>query len=124
MSPHAHRTLIDLLEQRARQSPEQAAFYWDDQPVSFDALWRGVNRFAVKLGELGVVRGDRVLIGLPNSPEFFSAFYGAIRAGAIAVPAFPASWAGSPRRARAAVRRRIPEFYRTARRSPSTASGR
>jgi len=91
MPRHELRTLIDLVEEQARQRPEQAAFYWEDQPVSYDALWRGVNRFATRLGQFGVVRGDRILIGLPNGPDFFAAFYGAIRAGAIAVPAFPAS---------------------------------
>ena len=93
MPPFAPRTLIDLLDARARQAPEQAAFYWDEQPVTFATLWRAVNQFAVRLGELGVGRGDRVLIGLANGPDFFSAFYGTIRAGGIAVPAFPASGA-------------------------------
>ena len=93
MPPLAPRTLIDLLEQQAGRIPDQAAFYWDEQPVSYAALWRGVSQFAVRLGELGVQRGDRILIGLANGPEFFSAFYGAIRAGGIAVPAFPASGA-------------------------------
>lgn len=93
MRPLEPRTLIDLLEQQARCAPEQAAFYWDEQPVSFAALWRGVNQFAVRLGELGLARGDRVLIALANGPEFFYAFYGTIRAGGISVPAFPSSGA-------------------------------
>jgi len=91
MLPSDPRTLIDLIEARATRTPGQAAFYWDDQPVSFAELWQGVNRFAVLLGERGVARGDRVLIRLANGPDFFLAFYGAIRAGAIAVPVFPAS---------------------------------
>jgi acyl-CoA synthetase (AMP-forming)/AMP-acid ligase II len=93
MPPADPRTLLDLLELRAARTPEQAAFYWDDQPFSFEWLWSGVNRFAVLLGERGVARGDRVLIRLANGPGFFHAFYGAIRAGAIAVPVFPASGA-------------------------------
>jgi acyl-CoA synthetase (AMP-forming)/AMP-acid ligase II len=85
------RTLVDLLEQRAALTPDRAAFLWDDQPCSFEALWAGVNRFAVLLRDAGVAPGDRVLIRLANGPDFFHAFYGALRAGAIAVPLFPAS---------------------------------
>lgn len=85
------RTLLDLLETRNTLTPEQAAFYWDDRPLSFEALWAGANRFASLLLKIGVARGDRVLIRLPNGPDFFQAFYGAQRAGTIAVPVFPAS---------------------------------
>ena len=85
------QTLIDLLEQRASLSPRQAAFVWDDQPFTFDWLWQGVNRFASELLRLGVAGGERVLISLPNGPDFFHAFYGVQRAGAIAVPLFPGS---------------------------------
>jgi acyl-CoA synthetase (AMP-forming)/AMP-acid ligase II len=90
--PLSHpQTLLDLLDQRDAFTPQQAAFYWDDQPFSFEALWRGANRFAVLLLKLGVARGDRILIRLGNGPDFFQAFYGTLRAGAIAVPLFPAS---------------------------------
>jgi acyl-CoA synthetase (AMP-forming)/AMP-acid ligase II len=85
------QTLLDLLEQWAVQAPRQAAFFWEDQPFSFAWLWRGVNGFASVLLRLGVAGGDRVLICLPNGPNFFPAFYGAQRAGAIAVPLFPGS---------------------------------
>jgi acyl-CoA synthetase (AMP-forming)/AMP-acid ligase II len=89
--PTRAQTLLELLEQRARLSPQQAAFFWEDQPFSFEWLWLGVNRVATELQHLAVARGDRVLISLPNGPDFFLAFYGAQRAGAIAVPLFPAS---------------------------------
>src|SRR5579862_1247523 len=93
--PHPRaQTLLDLLRQRAELAPQQAAFFWDDQPFSFEWLWGGVNRFASELQGLGVASGDRVLICLPNGPDFFLAFYGAQRAGGIAVPLFPASGAG------------------------------
>jgi acyl-CoA synthetase (AMP-forming)/AMP-acid ligase II len=91
MLPPRPRTLLDLLDERNALTPQQAAFYWDDQPFSFEMLWRGANRFAALLLELGVGRGDRVLIRLGNGPEFFDAFYGVLRAGAMAVPLFPAS---------------------------------
>ena len=53
------RTLLDLLDERHALTPQQAAFFWDDQPVSFETLWSGANRFAALLLEQGVARGDR-----------------------------------------------------------------
>ena len=85
------QTLLELLKERAGLAPRQAAFFWDDQPFSFEWLWRGVNRFASELQWRGVGGGARVLICLPNGPDFFLAFYGTQRAGAIPVPLFPAS---------------------------------
>src|SRR5689334_19595088 len=95
------KTLIELLELRAARTPARAALYWEDRPISYEALWDGVNRFALLLTERGVTRGDRVLIRLKNGPEFFQAFYGALRAGAIAIPVFPGS---SPQRIAALAR--------------------
>jgi acyl-CoA synthetase (AMP-forming)/AMP-acid ligase II len=85
------KTLLDLLEERARLTPRQPAFFWNDQPFSFEWLRVGANRFAALLAGRGLARGDRVLIRLPNGPEFFQAFYGTLRAGGIAVPLFHAS---------------------------------
>ena len=85
------QTLLDCLEARASDTPGRPAFYWDDLPVSYGDLWQGVNRFASLLVHYGVRRGDRIVIRLPNGPEFFRAFYGTLRAGATAVPVFPAS---------------------------------
>ena len=85
------RTLIDLLDERSALTPGQAAFFWDDQPFTFEMLRQSADRFAALLAELGVVRGDRILVRLGNGPEFFQAFYGILRAGAIAVPLYPSS---------------------------------
>ncbi|MGO4881825.1 MAG: benzoate-CoA ligase family protein [Bryobacteraceae bacterium] len=46
-----------------------------------------VNQAGNALRRAGVERGDRVLIVLPDSPEFVAAFFGAMKIGAVAVPA-------------------------------------
>src|SRR5439155_27116277 len=43
------------------------------------------NRFATALYQLGVRKGDRVALMLPNSPHFVIAFFGAMKIGAIVV---------------------------------------
>src|SRR5450755_2454002 len=44
------------------------------------------TRFAQHLANLGVEPGDRVLVRLPNSIDYPTAFLGALKRGAIAVP--------------------------------------
>lgn len=82
-------TLIELLEYRATETPDKTAFTFDERPCTFRQMWEAVNRFAAYLLTLEVNPGDRVVVVLPNSHEFFFAFYGVQRTGAIAVPVFP-----------------------------------
>ncbi len=88
------RTLIDLLRIRSEETPELAAFHWEEETCSFERLWHAVRRFGAHLCRLGIAKGDRVVLAMPNGPEFFFAFYGTQVAGGIAVPLFPGSGAG------------------------------
>ncbi len=89
MGPEQFPTLLEMLAFRAQVTADQQAFTFNGQPVSFLQLWQGLDHFAAFLFERGLERGDRVLVALPNSAEFFSAFYGIQQAGGIAVPVFP-----------------------------------
>ncbi len=93
MPVSAAQTLIELLEIRAKESPSKAAFNWNGESCSFANLWNDVCRFGAHLRETGTAAGDRIVLAVPNGPEFFPAFYGSQRAGAIAVPLFPGSGA-------------------------------
>ncbi|HEY3448835.1 MAG TPA: long-chain fatty acid--CoA ligase [Myxococcales bacterium] len=57
--------------------------------LTYRALDAAVDRFAAGLQRIGIVKGDRVAIFLPNCPQYVIAFYGALRAGCIAVPCNP-----------------------------------
>ena len=48
-----------------------------------------VDRFAAGLQKLGLQKGDRVVIYMPNCPQFVIAYYGILRAGGIVVPSNP-----------------------------------
>ncbi len=86
--------LDQLLTDSAAKHPEQRAIIFGgrvgsrilDAAISYQELDRAVNRFASSLQELGLSRGDRVAIIMPNCPQFVVAFYGILRAGGIAVP--------------------------------------
>jgi long-chain acyl-CoA synthetase len=57
-----------------------------DSALSYGQLEEAVNQFAASLQELGVHKGDRVALIMPNCPQFVIAFYGTLRAGGVAVP--------------------------------------
>jgi long-chain acyl-CoA synthetase len=65
--------------------PDRAAIIFEGRTLSYRDLDGGSNRVANLLGSLGVKRGDRVALYLPNIPEFAVAYLGILKAGAIAV---------------------------------------
>lgn len=81
--------LVDMLERRVRTSPGQPAFWWDGEETTYEQLWDRTRRLAAHLRDLGVASGDRVLLVLPNGPEFFYGFYAVLLRGGIVVPVFP-----------------------------------
>ncbi len=58
--------------------------------MTFQQLYEQTNKFANVLKKLGIKRQDRVFFFLQRSPELYTGFLGAIKAGAIASPMFPA----------------------------------
>src|SRR6185436_3322371 len=54
--------------------------------ITYGELARRSSRFAQLLRNAGIGGGDRVLIRLPNSIDYPTAFFGALKRGAIAVP--------------------------------------
>ena len=79
------QTLPTLLAGQARRVPDRAALIFYGREVTFQELDAAVSRFAGWLRRRGILAGDRVAIFLENSPQFAIAYYGALRAGAIAV---------------------------------------
>src|SRR5438552_8697816 len=57
--------------------------------LTYAELDRLADRFAAGLQSLGVGKGDRLALLLPNCPQFVIGFYGALRAGAVVVPCNP-----------------------------------
>lgn len=89
MLPGHVSTLVDLLAYRAGKTPGKMAFVFRDHEITYSQLWEGIRKFAAYLRRMKMSPGTRVLIVLPNGPDFFIAFYGTILAGGIAVPVFP-----------------------------------
>jgi acyl-CoA synthetase (AMP-forming)/AMP-acid ligase II len=84
-------TLVEMLERRVEATPGQPAFLWDGEEQSYRELWQRCVRLAAHLQAQGAGPGDRIVLVLPNGPEFFYGFYGALLLGGTAVPVFPGS---------------------------------
>ncbi|HCP74491.1 MAG TPA: long-chain fatty acid--CoA ligase, partial [Ktedonobacter sp.] len=78
-----------LLDQAVKHYPGQTALMYYGTKINYAQLSSLANRFAIALQKLGIQKGDRVAIALPNIPQYPIAFYGALRAGAVAVPTNP-----------------------------------
>ncbi len=78
-----------LLDQTAKKYPGQTALIYYGTKISYAQLSNLANRFALGLQKLGIEKGERVAIALPNIPQYPIAFYGVLRAGAVAVPTNP-----------------------------------
>jgi long-chain acyl-CoA synthetase len=78
--------LGQLLEARTKEHPKRAALIHEGKSITFDELNKNANRLANGLKGLGIERGDRVAIMLPNIPEFVYTFFACQKLGAIAVP--------------------------------------
>src|SRR5260370_2087654 len=83
------RTLSWILHQTVSRYPGHTALIYYGTKMTYARFSSLANRFATGLKRLGIKKGDRVAIALPNMPQFPIAFYGALRAGAVVVPTNP-----------------------------------
>jgi long-chain acyl-CoA synthetase len=81
--------LFEVLLQTTQRKPDQTALIFRDQSIPYGHLLAAVSGVAKGFKELGVEKGDRVAILLPNVPQFVMAYYACQALGAIAVPANP-----------------------------------
>ena len=75
--------LSDLLTSTAKDYPQNTAIVYFGKRITYRELDDAVNRFANALSKVGVKKGDKVALFLPNIPQFVISYYGAIRMGAI-----------------------------------------
>jgi long-chain acyl-CoA synthetase len=89
LEPYPDRTLVDYLADLARQHGDRPALLFKGASVSYGELESQSNAFAAALTALGVKRGDRVALLLPNCPQFVVAQFGVWKAGAVVVALNP-----------------------------------
>lgn len=82
--------VADLVRAAAEASGSKTALWYgvtsSERELSFATIDAEVDRVARGLVNRGIERGDRVAVAMPNVPHFIFAYFGTLRAGAVAVP--------------------------------------
>ena len=78
-------TLFSALERSAARDPNHPALILMGREMTYGELLDAVNRFAAALAGLGIKKGDKVALILPNIPQMVIATYALFRLGAVAV---------------------------------------
>jgi long-chain acyl-CoA synthetase len=89
LRPYPERTLLDYIADTAREHPDHPALLFKGLRVPYGELEKITDAFAAALAELGVKKGDRVALLLPNCPQFIIAELGVWKAGATVCPLNP-----------------------------------
>jgi len=89
LAPYPNRTLLDYIADNARAYPNQPALVFKGATITYGALERLSDACASAFASLGVKRGDRIALVMPNSPQFVIAELAAWKIGAIVAPLNP-----------------------------------
>ena len=75
-----------FLEQSSEVAPDKEAVVYGGQRLPYIEIEKKANQVANWLLENGQIKGGRIAILLRNGPEYIFAYYGILKAGAVAVP--------------------------------------
>ena len=75
-----------ILESGIKQHPEKAAVIFRDSPINYRQLKESTFQLAAGLNKLGVNKGEKVAIYLPNVPEYIYSFVGIFLLRGVVVP--------------------------------------
>lgn len=81
--------LITGFERACEKYADKTAIIYLGEKFSYLKIKELIDRFATALHELGVRKDDKVMLYIPNCPQFLIAYLGAQRIGAIPVPVSP-----------------------------------
>ncbi len=81
--------LSQFLENAAQKYPDRACTIFKGAAVSYKEMNAISDRIAGALAAMGVKKGDRVGIFMPNTPQFVMAYFGILKAGGVVVATNP-----------------------------------
>ncbi len=82
----AFKNISDMIVKQASAMGDKPVIRFYDRDISYREMEEKSASIAAGLERLGVGKGDRVCLLMENSPEYYFAYFGVIRLGAIAGP--------------------------------------
>ncbi|MFM7404218.1 MAG: AMP-binding protein [Erythrobacter sp.] len=113
-------TLPAMFERTVRANPDAPFLHFLGRTYSYRQMFEAAHAFARGLTAMGIAKGDRVGLFLPNVPIYAAAYYGAMMAGAVVVNFSPLysveelSWQVADSGTEVLVTVDVPELYKTA----------
>lgn len=86
LAPYPDKPLYDILDQSAADYPNQTAIFFQGAEIKYRQLKKKVDCLAQAFVRLGLEKGERVSLYLPNCPEFIISYWAALKAGGAIVP--------------------------------------
>jgi 2,3-dihydroxybenzoate-AMP ligase len=83
-------TLRELLDRSVAKHGDRPALIFENRKISYAELAREIDRLAARLREAGLTPLERVVLHLPNIPEFVTTFFALVTIGVVPVLALPA----------------------------------
>jgi long-chain acyl-CoA synthetase len=81
--------LFYFLEESARKYPDRACTIFKGAVITYKEMNAITDQVAAALVDMGVKKGDRVGIFMPNTPQFVMAYFGILKAGGVVVATNP-----------------------------------
>ena len=78
--------LRELVEEQAKKYKDKVFLYWNDITISYSQLNELTNKVGNFLYDLGIKKGDKVSVYLPNMPEYVYLYLGIPKIGAVTGP--------------------------------------
>ncbi len=83
------QTIIEAFESQVERHPDKTAIIFLGTEFSYAEIGEYVNRFASALFQMGVKEEEKLIIYIPNSPQWVIAWLGIQKIGGVAVPITP-----------------------------------
>lgn len=77
--------IVTNLEQTAKFFPDKTAIIFENLSITYAQLDQKVNQLASGIQQMGIKKGDRLALFMPNTPEFLMIYFAAQKLGAIVV---------------------------------------
>lgn len=89
LAPYPNKPIYSILEEAAAKYPDRTCTIFKGREVTYREMNDLTDRMAAALAGMGIKKGDRVGIFIPNTPQFVIAYFGILKAGGIVVATNP-----------------------------------